>query len=261
MLRLEPIKVIPIDLGKPTDFTPPSTDNFIRSLVDEANAAEDCSDALYEAEETRWRQSLTPDEKAAYELLEAAEREAETNYLPRRDNMMSEPAQAYFKANDAKDRFYESHGRHICFRCSYYTKSREDKTHVAECFKKKKVVRPMCDSCQCFTIDYTPEDREIDQKESIYLAAHPQEAERRRRKREQERAERIASNLKEGRDSVEFILYNSNLKDGSATHKDSYRRYPDIFANTKYPTFEEFKAAAEAWLAQHSEWVDEEEGA
>lgn len=261
MPRLEPIKIIPIDFGKPANFTPPSIGNFIRFLVDEANAAEDCSDALYEAEETRWMLSLTPDEKAAYERLAAAVSEAEADYLPRRDDMKSEPAQAYFKATDERDRFYESHGHHICFRCSYYTKLREDKTHAAECFKTKKVVRPTCDSCRHFTINYTPEDREIDEKESIYLATHPKEAELHRRKKDRERAERTASNLKEGRDSIEFIRYNSSLKDGSTTHEDCYRRHPDLFEDTKYPTFEEFKAAAEAWLEQHSEWVDDEEGA
>lgn len=248
MFKLEPIKDIPVDFGKPTDFSPPSMHDLIRGFIEEAHEVEDHEgDGNFNAHEFGrkvWMASLTAKERAEYDVLVKAENSAEHNYHPRTDPDTSEAARAYFAASDARELFERTHGQHICFDCTYYTcplKSNE----CAACFKLKKAIRPYTLSCEHYTNNRTPEDEAIDEKERIWMAQHPHEARLIATDRKRESAERTAQRINSD-NSVVFFSYDAWPDE----IEEKYRKYPDIFAKTKYPTFEEFKAAADKFLSK-----------
>lgn len=245
---LSPIDKIEIDFGKPTDFTPPATRDVSVAAVKEAQEAEEKDNRfdLYAYAAEVWEKSLTSAEVQEYSRLQAEEKAAQDRYDPYKDTEKSEAAQAYFKANYAKERWMDAHGFHICFVCSYYTIPVE-KTDAAGCFKLKKAVRPTCRACRHFTTDYTPEDREIDEKERIKMAAHPRYAEKVRREREKNSAVQIARRIDEGLDVVNFSSYERFPE----SYENAYKRFPEVFQPTKYPTIDHFKAAYTEFMKHH----------
>lgn len=257
MSKLEPFKVLPVDFGKPTIFAPPSTENLIRRFIDEAKEVEvkdgDGNFNAHEFAQNLWEDSLSPSEAEEYKDICKAERAAREAYNPRSDEDTSPTAQAYFKADEAKEQFEREHGVHICFHCSYYTmplKSNE----CAGCFKSKKSIRPYSLACRDYTNTRTPEDKALDEKERIWMAQHPHEAKLIADDRNRQAAERRAKWIDNG-NGVAFFSYDAWPQE----YEDSYRKYPEIFAKTKYPTFEEFKSAAETFLSKFNEENEEEE--
>ena len=248
MRKLKPIKSIEIDFGEPTDFSPPSMNDFIASIIAEAHKAEESDERfdIHELDYELWEKSLTKEEHEEYDRLVAAEKAAMDNYDPTRDDEQSEAAQAYFKASNLKNRFSDTHGQHICFHCSYYTMPLKEK-EAAGCFKHKKIVRPTCLACECFTTDYTPEDKARDEQERIFMAQHPRYAEQVRLEEERDRAERVARRLMEGSEIVDFTSYERYPE----SYQIKYRKFPEIFASTPYPTFEDFKAAQAKFMEKY----------
>lgn len=242
---LTPIDKIEVDFGKPTDFSPPRTSDLLRSLVEEAAQAEtdDGKEEVWDFDESLWKASLTPQEAQEYESLCEAEEAAREAYSPKSDAATSDRAQTYFKAAETTERFSREHGRHICFACSYYTIPYSP-DECAACFKRKKAIRPYSIACRCYTNTLTKEDMELDEKERIWMAQHPKEARIIEEDRKRQAAERMVKRMEKDSNIV-FLSY----QDDPALYERRYRKYPELFANTKYPTYEDFKAAAEKFLA------------
>lgn len=247
MSKLEPFKDLPVDFGKPMDFTPPSTDNLVRRFIDEAHEVEDHEgDGNFNAHEfadSIWQNSLSKEEYDEYMAICAECSEAEKNYNPRKDGDDSEAAQRYFEVSAKLAKYQREHGQHVCFHCTYYTVPLKPNA-CAGCFKNKKSIRPYTFACEYYTNTRTPEDEALDEKERLWMAQHPMEAKIIGANRKRESAERTAKRINEG-NSVAFFSYDSWPDE----IEEKYRKYPEIFAKTKYPTFEAFKAAAEAFLS------------
>ena len=239
-IELTPIKTIEVDFGKPADFTPPLIDDLIDQLAAEAwSVRENKLDVFFRDREI-WEKSLTPEESKEYDRLVAVAREAEENYDLDRDPPQGEMAHAYEAAVKAKEEFADSHGRHLCAPCAYYS-SPDKKGELASCSFYRKSVRPFCLACPYFTTNPTPETREATEAHARFIAAHPDESIRSREltKHNTPTKSTIASTLS----SLYNSLSNCSEEDQKAYAEALQRIFPIAFSKSSPPSPKEVEEA------------------
>jgi hypothetical protein len=254
MEELTPIRKIKPNYGKPLELTAPSKVVFARKIRREVAECEDNAYDAYMIDSALWEANATPEERKTFEELTAYYNKAEKAYNPKIHKDDSPEAQAYFKADEERQKFTDSTGKHICFRCSYYDARKipaDEKdpgafpeTWIALCKRTTPslLVRPYCLACQHFTTGVTPLIEAEEKKFAEACRKNPGFAAYVRKRRSEDAARRFADQIK-NEPSTAFYLYQG----APDYHEKMYNDFPLILAETQYPSFPLFLEAYKRW--------------
>jgi len=251
MNPLKPITKIDIDFGTPVSLKPPDCEAICRQIQEEYEYVEgDGHFDILDFEVYLFHNSLTEKEWDEYNTLLAKVDAARENYDPDKHDSNSPEALAYFNAEQAREDFFGTHGKHICYSCSYYLQDLE-KNRSAICeFEDRDIhVRPYCLACPNFFTGETPQQKKARLESNMYFSRNPQAAanfKRNQRKHSAERFARHLCNFKNG-DHTAFILADDQVNGNSTYYEKLYNEFPDIFKKTPFPTFDVFKDAQIHW--------------
>ena len=255
MEELSPIKSINVNFGTPTVFTPPNTEKLCLRIRDEAVDCEENPYVPYQVDEDVWNESITEEERNRYDELQRVLDEAEDNYNPKIDAPDSPESKAQIAAYDARERFYDNTGKHICFRCSHYYEpdrdARLDKfakltmqefwTMQSACALKRCWVRPLGRACSDFTTDTTSMMKAAEMAFQDVMSRHPSVSHRIDSNLREKNAYRFANMM--ASPATAFYLYDTNPD----YYDKLYEEYANLFQNTKFPTLESLKDGYKRW--------------
>ena len=245
METLEPIKKIQVSFGRPMEFSPPLVGLIkegIFNIVKEWAARED--DALAD-EFNDWLESLTKEESQKLEYLTEVQRKAAEAYDPKVHGDDSDELRAYDDASQNLNKFKDSVGKHICFVCSSFCKApamRGEGLPYCEYHHRDLFVCPYTRACEHFTTGITDEMMEINEKIEEIRRRDPATFKKIEHLR---RLDFVRDFVKELRNYPSNAFYRVKLQ--TEYYMDLYKEYKEEFAETSYPTLEEFKAAFEEW--------------
>jgi len=192
-----------------------------------------------------WESSITPEQRKKFDELSDKKDAAEKAYDPKKHKDDSPEAQAFFKADDELERFIESTGKHLCFRCSYYeTKEIDNGRLAAKCTRRSsgQGVRPYTLACGHFTTGVTPYVLQAEREYAEVCRKNPGLADFVRKHQREDAAKRFAEYIKDS-PSIAFYLYQG----APDYHEKFYNDFPLIMAETQYPSFPLFLEAYERW--------------
>lgn len=244
MEELTPIKTIKANFGKPIRLTCPIADIFLGKLSDEiANCEEDPTDII-RADSDIWESSLTLEQRKKVEELTAKKDAAQEAYNPKVHGDNTPEAQAYFKADEELERYVDSTGKHLCYRCSYYlAKQLKGGGWAAACDRKNRCcVRPYTLSCERFTTGITPEILAAEKEIADKCRRDPHFAAFAHKEMKLSGAKRFANQIMT-EPSTAFYLY-QNMPE---YHEKIYEDFPYIMAQTQYPSLPLFLEAYKRW--------------
>ena len=245
MEELIPIRTIKANFGEPIRLTCPNADAFVEMLAKEVEEAEDNPYDAFLQDTALWESAITPEQKKTFEELSKRKKEAEKAYNPKIHKDDSSEARAFFIADDELQRFEDSVGRHICFRCSYYLTSKtRSEAMVAVCDREgnKKAVRPYSLACKHFTTGVTEQILKAEKDYEEACRKYPKFASYVRKHTREDAAKRFAEYI-DNSPSTAFFIYQG----APDYHEKLYADFPLILAQTKYPSFPLFLEAYKRW--------------
>lgn len=245
MEELTPIRTIKANFGEPIRLTCPRAEEFLLRTMDEVTEVEDNPYDAYMVESLFWESSITPEQRKKFDELSDKKDAAEKAYDPKKHKDDTPEAQAFFKADDELERFIESTGKHLCFRCSYYeTKEIDNGRLAAKCTRRSsgQGVRPYTLACGHFTTGVTPYVLQAEREYAEVCRKNPGLADFVRKRQREEAAKRFAEYIKDS-PSIAFYLYQG----APDYHEKFYKDFPLIMAETQYPSFPLFLEAYKRW--------------
>lgn len=252
MTPLSAITAIPVDFGTPTDFSPPDISSLLSSIRKETEDME--GDGRYDAvaqEIELFESSLTPEELTQHNALIEAIETARAAFDPDRDEDTSPAAKAYHAALEARERFIDTHGSHMCFSCSHYIQPSiqpppPQDFAVCSFNDRNLIVRPYCLACPHYTTGTTPKMERDNLELKILSAQHPELQARYTKEKRKQSAEKMAVRLNSIDNDITAFLIFAESRD---YYKKLYADYPSIFQTTPFPTFDSLVSAYEKWRA------------
>ena len=245
MEELSPIRTIKANFGQPIRLTCPRAEDFIMRMTDEVSEIEEDPYAAYMVEAEFWENSITEEQYNTFKALSAKMKAAEKAYDPKKHNDNSPEAQAFFKADDEPERFMESTGKHLCFRCSHYEiKEIANGRLAAKCTRKNcgLGVRPFSIACGHYTTGVTPQVIQAEKDYAAICRQNPGFADYMRKRQREDAAKRFAREIKNF-PSTAFYLYQG----APDYHEKFYKDFPLIMAETQYPSLPLFLEAYKRW--------------
>ena len=245
MEELIPIRTIKANFGCPIRLTCPNADDFIERLSKEVEEAEDNPYDAFIQDTSLWESAITQEQRKTFDELSKRKKEAEKAFDPKKHKDDTPEAQAFFKADYERDRFIESTGKHLCFRCSYYlTTKTKSESMVAVCDRagNKKAVRPYSLACNHFTTGVTEQDLKAEKAYAEACMNNPRLASYIRKYQREEYAKRFADYI-DNSPSTAFFIYQGTPD----YHEKLYEQFPLVMAKTKYPSFPLFLEAYKRW--------------
>lgn len=245
MEELTPIRQIKVNFGNPLILTCPSSDALGARLTKEVAEVEDNPFDAFMADSYVWESSITPEERKTFDELTARLDAAEKAFSPGKDDDNTPAAEAYYKAEDEREKFIRSTGKHLCFRCSYYTTHQaKNGTLVAICERMNGIcgVRPYGISCPHFTTELTPQMLNAVKEQADTCRKNPDFARFVRMNQREDIARRFADYIKTA-PSTAFFIYQGE----PAYYERLYNDFPLIMAETQYPSFPLFLEAYKRW--------------
>lgn len=246
MEELTPIRQIEANFGKPIRLTCPNAEDFVRRLMDEVEEVEDNSYNAFIADSFLWESTISKEQLATFHELTKKRNTAEKAYDPKVHRDSSPEAQAFFKADDELNRYVDSCGQHLCFRCSYYETTLLDSGRIAAgCTRKKNnsiAVRPYTLACKHYTTGVTSHTIEAEKEYAEACRQNPGFASYVRKRQRENYAKRFADYLKDS-PSTAFFIYEGSPE----YHEKIYNDFPLILAETQYPSFPLFLEAYKRW--------------
>ena len=257
MESLAPIKSIPVNFGKPMDFSPPLTEAFkarILAIVKDWKAHKE--DAIME-EHDFWQASLSPQERAEYNRLDKEREECRKAYDPKIHTEDSDEFRFYCDADNSCARYADSVGKHMCLACSSFCaspKDRDDVITVCDHNHSDKGILPFSLACEHFTTDITPEMEEAARDLDKLRRLAPKKYAQFKRLRELNLTREF---VKELQNFPCDAFYRVSLQPDF--YFSLFEKFPTEFADTMCPTLESFKATFEEWK-EDSTITKEDEG-
>lgn len=245
MEELTPIRQIKVNFGNPLILTRPSFDALGARLAKEVAEVEDNPFDAFVADSYVWESSITPEERKTFDELTDRLDAAKKGFSPGKDDDNTPAAEAYYKAEYEREKFIRSTGRHLCFRCSYYTTHKsKDGTVVAICERKDGIygVRPYGISCPHFTTEPTPQMLAAGKEQADACRHNPDFSRFIRKRQREDNARRFANYIKTA-PSTAFFIY----QDAPDYYEGLYNDFPLIMAETQYPSFPLFIEAYKRW--------------
>lgn len=245
MEELTPIRQIKVNFGTPLILSCPSSDALGARLAKEVAEVEDNPFDAFMADSYVWESSITPEERKTFDELTARVDAAGKDFSPGKDDDNTPAAEAYYKAEDEREKFICSTGKHLCFRCSYYTTHQaKGGTWVAICERMNGIcgVRPYGISCPHFTTEPTPQMLNAEKVQADACRRNPDFARFVRMKQREDIARRFANYIMTS-PSTAFFIY----KDAKAYYERLYNDFPLIMAEARYPSLPLFLEAYERW--------------
>lgn len=245
MEELTPIRQIKVNFGNPLILTCPSSDALGARLAEEVAEVEDNPFDAFMADSYVWESSITTEERKNFDELTARVDAAGKAFSPGKDDDNTPAAEAYYKAEDEREKFIRSTGKHLCFRCSYYTTHQaKGGTLVAICERMNGIcgVRPYGISCPHFTTELTPQMLNAVKEQADAFRKNPDFARFVRKNQREDIARRFADYIKTA-PSTAFFIYQGE----PAYYERLYNDFPLIMAETQYPSFPLFLEAYKRW--------------
>lgn len=245
MEELTPIRQIKVNFGNPLILFSPSSDAIGERLAKEVAEVEDNPFNACIADSDVWESSISPEERKTFEALTARLDAEGKVFSPCKDDDNTPEAEAYYKAEEEREKFIHSTGKHLCFRCSYYMADKvKGGTWVALCERKNGVygVRPYSISCPHFTTDDTPIILKARKEYEEACRQNPGFSRFARNEHRKDIARLFVKNTNTSPSTTFFIF-----KNNPAYYERLYKDFPLIMAESKYPTFQLFQDAFKRW--------------
>lgn len=243
MEELMPIRKIKVNFGTPLSVQPPSSADFFGRLQQEAQDVEDDPYDIHTAEISLWESSITPEERTEYHAIAERVEAALDAYNPKVHPKDSPEAKAYDAVNEEYKKFFESRGKHLCHRCSYYFFDKYlNGVSVCERPDQPIYVRPYSIACPYFTTDMTPAIKKAREAYERVVRSHPELESRITAEMRLSNARHFAKLLKEST-SAAFYLYSTSPD----YYEKVYAEFPLLFIDTPYVSYPLFLEAYHRW--------------